>query len=949
MGIESLAAKEIQRLFKANMHHEVVQLSGSLSNLTLDSETYHIIAASCAIVGDEYGLRDTIERIQTLGFFCSTTAYMLARCSDSAAQDSYNLISRQLQESTERYETIERKLEAIKVGISINSLAISYKSGEVTPSWPLEIDRGSQVLVVCWDSATNAMGRAAVLCEVSRKSGYGVCLLGLKLESQGLTVWPPLLDKSREYSIDLLGYSDIYDLFRKGLEYAKKYRFEFVWVSKTRPVSLIIGYIYKLVWDSKIVVDIDDYEAGFSGTTFRLDEWVELAKQDLGTKSAKMLREQKLTSELWCLFAERMLKFSDAITVSSATINKAYGNSGVILRHLRRVRNTSYSQRCLSDKEDKGIKVLFNGTIRRHKGIDRLLEWLESVACKEQQISLVVYEQEGVEKLNRGIVNKYLRLVTLRDIRYSENINICCQVDVVCTLQDVDSLVSRYQTPAKISDALLAGVRIIGSDTEPLRELQMLGLAIDIVNDLEQFRKLLTTKRQSNRQNHLSRQVMGIEEYSIDLSALSQGTEPRATDRTKWFEKISTELSTILGLDIYRLGYRIQRSTSCRKVDIIYYWRQHDTGDYPRRQHAIARRLARHERVGHLLHLEPPLSRQGLNAHNKKQRILARYKGIDEDSKLSYHTYIYDSSKGEISTSGFKPLCWHGDFISKRLTERSVGNIRILWVYPPFQDVGWLINGLESEIIVADFVDNAITDSSTRETDRRYLEEQYRYFASDSHIQLVNCKPMKDFIHDLGGRNIVLVENAYPSRTYKDRVFGGQIRKCVYTGNMNGRINWDLLTALASARQDIEFLLYGECRLDVEWIIGNYSNIKYCGIQEPENIQDVFDSYSIALIPHHESEKTRHMNLIKYYEYRRLGVPVVTTCKWNIPDDDYIFYCQNIGQILKTFELIEVLGMQDSKIFRPSREFIYANSWDRRMDVIWGSLSKLIDECYSQR
>lgn len=927
------------------MHHEIIQYSKSLRKQKLDPKTYHIIAASCAIVGDEDVFREAIGRLQSIGAFCSTTAYLLARCSDGAIQSSYSHISRQLKDSKPRYEIIERKLETVKVGLNIDSITLSYDNGGVAPSWPFEIHRGSQVLVVCWDSATNAMGRAAVLCEVSQESGYDVCLLGLKLESQGLTVWPPLLENNRDYCIDLLGYSDIYDLFRKALEYAKKNRFEIVWVSKTRPVSLILGYVYKLVWGSRIIVDVDDFEGSFSGTTFMLDEWIEIAKRDLGAQSTKMLREQKLTSELWCLFAERMINFCDSITVSSETINNAYGNNGVVLRHLRRSSNTNDRRTYIFHAKDRSIKVLFNGTIRRHKGIARLLQWLGMIACKEQPISLIVYEQDGIERLENEIDNEHLRLVPLRDIKYSDNISLCGQVDVICTLQDVDSLVSRYQTPAKISDGLLAGARIIGSGTEPLRELQNLGLKIDLIDDdFEHFRELVTTKRQSKEEDHLTKQVLGLEGYSIDLLPLNRCTDTRSTRKAEWFDKISGELSTILGIDIYRLGYKIQRFDSKHKIDIIYYWRQHDTGDYPRRQHAIARRLARHEKVGHVLHLEPPVSRQGLNAYKNKNRILSRYKGIDEDDKLSYHTYIYESAKPGVANSDFKPLGWHGEFISKRLAERSVGNSRILWVYPPFQDIGWLLDGFASEILVADFVDNAMIDSSTREVDRKYLEEQYRYFATNSDLQLVNCGSMKDVIQNFGGHNVLLVENAYPSRSYQKRDFGGKIRKCVYTGNMNGRIDWDLLTAVAEARQDIEFFLYGDCRLDVEWIIGGHHNITYCGIQEPEKLQELFDDYSVAFVPHQENEKTKHMNLLKYYEYRRIGVPVITTCKWNIPDDDHIFYCQNLDQVLQALEKIEVLGSQDKKVFQPSSEFIEGNSWEGRMDLVWRSLNKLLDK-----
>ena len=36
--------------------------------------------------------------------------------------------------------------------------------------------------------------------------------------------------------------------------------------------------------------------------------------------------------------------------------------------------------------------------------------------------------------------------------------------------------------------------------------------------------------------------------------------------------------------------------------------------------------------------------------------------------------------------------------------------------------------------------------------------------------------------------------------------------------------------------------------------------------------------------------KALHMNLIKYYEYRSLGVPVITTSRFNLPALDHIYH-----------------------------------------------------------
>lgn len=944
MGIARLAAEEIQRRFNANMFHDVIEYSRFLRDTRLDSRTYHMIAGACLAEKSEEGFREAINNIQIVGGFCSTTAWLLSRCSNGVIQKSYEELSKRPTKTCLKHEDIEEKLRINKNGLQIDDIDINYEKGKTTPNWPTDIVRGSQVLVVCWDAGINAMGRAAVLCEVSKECGSDVCLLGLRHKDHGLSVWEPLLDNKRQYCIDLMSYADIHDLFRKGLEYARKHRFETVWVSKTRPVSLIIGYIYKLVWNAMIIVDVDDYEASFSGTTFELDEWIRLAQQDLGSQTIRLLRESALTSESWCLYAERMVNLFDAMTVSSEAINNAYSRKGLVVRHLRHLSNRKSKEEWASDKVNGCIRILFNGTIRDHKGVPKLIAWLSRIASEESPIDLFLYEQEGTDTLVNEIKNRYLKIRLLRDVKYSDNIAICSEIDIVCALQDNHSLISKYQTPAKISDAVLAGARIIATGTEPIRELKDIGVQIEIVeDDFDRFKELVTARREGTPHNQKSKKLFSIEHNTVDILRLGRECNPEEAEKRYWLEKVTKELTKILAIDISDVDCRYRGLDAESKFDVVYVWRQSDTGDYPRRQHAIARRLAKHKRIGHVLHLEPSVNKSRLEAQKNKTRVLARYKGIDEDKTLSYHTFIYESRRVDGTSGGFQPLNWQGEFISKRLAERSLGIGRIMWVYPPFQEIGWLISSSKPDILVADFVDNVLTDTAIRGKDRNYIEEQYRYFASNSDLQLVNCESMKEFIEQNGGKNIVLVENAYPSRDYEDRTFSGTIRKCIYTGNMNGRLDWDLLMRLASVRKDIEFILYGECRLDVEWLVGQCSNVSYKGIGEPEKIQELIDSNTIALVPHLENKKTEYMNPIKYYEYRRMGVPVVTTCKWNIPKDDHIYYARTVDEVIEAFELIELLGRQNNKVFFASKEFIGENSWQRRMDRIWKELDKIIE------
>lgn len=66
---------------------------------------------------------------------------------------------------------------------------------------------------------------------------------------------------------------------------------------------------------------------------------------------------------------------------------------------------------------------------------------------------------------------KNVRVRFFKPISFFEVPEVTYMADVYCILQDTDSLVSKYQIPAKMSDALAMGVPIMITDVPAISDL----------------------------------------------------------------------------------------------------------------------------------------------------------------------------------------------------------------------------------------------------------------------------------------------------------------------------------------------------------------------------------------------------------------------------------------------------------------------------------------------
>ena len=291
-----------------------------------------------------------------------------------------------------------------------------------------------RVLVACWDLCHNCIGRGVTMAEAISDQ-KDVLLAGPMFAQYGQELWSPL--QNAVLSIPICGWhsENVCDLFNGAVLLAKTWPADCVWVSKSRFPSIFIGLIYRAIHGSKIICDIDDDELAFVNATsienfeqflhgFSYDDW------------------NKPFSASWTQLAQLLIKEFDLLTACNEILVKKF--NAILIPHCRSVA-AALNASCLRDTTRSRLGfnnndhiILFNGTIRRHKGVLEIAKALASL--NQPNIIFVVagiFEDVAFQKELLSIEG--VRIKWIGSHPYSENLNISAIADDVILLQDPTS------------------------------------------------------------------------------------------------------------------------------------------------------------------------------------------------------------------------------------------------------------------------------------------------------------------------------------------------------------------------------------------------------------------------------------------------------------------------------------------------------------------------------
>ncbi|ORE97478.1 glycosyltransferase [Aurantimonas sp. 22II-16-19i] len=795
--------------------------------------------------------------------------------------------------------------------------------GPTLRCWPAEGERTDappgrpRINVIAWDLGHNPVGRAAVLAEIAAGAG-AVELVGPLFPRYGGDLWPPLAGSTRKHPIRGFACGDLASFVNGALRLVMEHPCDIAWISKARFPSLFIGLLYKLVHGARLILDIDDDELAFvdAAEPLGIAEFVETA--EAADWDAPYGRR-------WTQLAAGLIGDVDYVTTCNPVLQARHGGS--LVRHARdeqlfadaAAARAGIRHQFALHPEDK--VVLFLGTPRRHKGLLEIASALEMIADPRLVLCVIgSFTEADLEKELRA--RPRLRLILLPDQPMDKVAEFNAMADIVCLLQDPESRIAASQTPAKLTDALASGTQVIATAVAPIADLVEPGHIIT-VPDGRDIPALAAAIRQACAADDAAkgaarqaffRQALSVQSHVPAMKALvDRLSEAEPTTGDLLAPLLSHIRDAMPGTLSPAWHARMSRSDGWQPkvrplrrldegVNLVFFWKQNDTGLYGRRHDMLLAELARMPSIRRILQIDAPISvdvvqRQleaaRANPLNGARHVVGetvqRFLQNRDTAKVFRRSFIHAGQTKDLLGQSLPDSRDFPRHVERWIAELGMRDNALAWVCPVVPQFPQVQEHIGFSFVVSDVIDDQ-REWPVSPEQRQALQDNYDRTFAATDVALANCQAVADWLRleGLATRMVPNGADSFPG------VLDWEIPDALvrlprpiigYSGNLGDRIDWDLIAAVADARPDWSIVLIGAIpRMAEAGPVLARRNVAALGVVPYEQAVRHIAAFDAAMIPHRDSGLTQRMNPLKLYVYRALGVPVVTTAIANIDD-----------------------------------------------------------------
>ena len=362
------------------------------------------------------------------------------------------------------------------------------------------------VSVVSPDLSHNCLGRAYVLAQLIERN-HEVEIVGPQLKGD---IWEPIQDEY-EYKGVKTG-SRLYQFPFAVPDLLNQISGDVVYASKPRTTSYGLSLLATLGRDRPLILDIDDWETGFSYRHGKVKTYAKGIPHLLTVNSIYYKRSLEALSGL-----------ADARTVSNQFLQDRFG--GTMIPHAKdtdELDPTRYNKARSRDELDlppDDFLVMFFGTPRPHKGVDDLAKAVAAIERDDVRAIVVgAHESQYVDTVRELGGDS----IIIRGMQPFDEIPKWLAAADVIAIPQKDNPATWGQMPSKVYDAMAMGKPIIVTDVSDLSvALDGCGLIVDPgnVSQLRESILRLHDDRELRRSLGDSARERCIEEYSYDAVA----------------------------------------------------------------------------------------------------------------------------------------------------------------------------------------------------------------------------------------------------------------------------------------------------------------------------------------------------------------------------------------------------------------------------------------------
>lgn len=720
--------------------------------------------------------------------------------------------------------------------------------------------RPDAVAITCWDGAHNPIGRAKVLYDVidGRRPVWLFCYL---FDEFGGRLWEPLTNtKIRIIAIPWKEREKYHRVFRTcGVQ------FPTIWMCKPRLPTLMLASVLAGD-DSRLILDFDDNEEHFSLSSGSVGK-------PYGGETIGLVRT--------------IIENTTARTAASRSLAEDFGAE--IVRHARRPAQTV--SETLNSRADRPIRIGFVGTVRPHKNLLNAAQSIQVLNhLSDRSLEFHVHGDIRPNDYRKQLEeNKAITYGTV----HSENLESTLQTfDIVLTgypsSTPGDEPITRYQITSKIGDALANGIPALVPYSRSVADLEHVPGVFLFTSDT------------------FSAKLQEALAYSNEITLPFEFTPEGAFEAFQRAEAAAPKSSRPLK----RIA---PPQLNPAQKTVLLLWKQHDGALYGRRVDQIARavKAARPELTVRVVEIMSDTSHtdyreRSADFMSDASKLLTLSDRKVHGGFVTSDDVIYDQVR--VKTDSDANAAFFSYLWAKGMTPRST----IVVVFPAFALLTQLAPILRLFPLIADIVDNQLAWGNNRT--RPDFIAQYAWLLRSARQVVFNSQEnlnffeRADFLSDVAAKDVHVIPNWYmpphgQDTSRKEQIPAKQNKvKIIYSGNLNDRIDWGLLDAIAGMSADIELNIVGDGSRASDRLrkLTLLPNVVYHGPLSELNVCDLLSEMHFAILPHAKDEISTFMNPLKVLMYSVHGLCTVAMSVPGLNVIDGLVSCGDPDTFLRT-------------------------------------------------
>lgn len=311
-----------------------------------------------------------------------------------------------------------------------------------------------KICLICFDLSNNSLGRTALLASALAKQ-HDVEIIGT---SKTGDIWYPM----RDIGIPIRVYPwSRYPIFISTIyKMVQEMDADIFIACKLRPTSFGIALLKKWFSGKPVVVDIEDWEAGFY---YHSGFWGIVGR---------FLNFSNPNGLPYTWLMERLVGFADSIIVSNQFLQKRF--TGHLIPHCR---DTDVLDPKKFDPQEvkKSLNlehnrvIMFLGTPRAHKGIDDLIQAVESLDYPDVRLVFIGVEPTFNPQRHKAR-SQQDKVVLIPKIPFDQLAKHLSAADILVIPQR-DTTDTQGQIPAKLFDAMAMAIPVITTPVSDIPEV----------------------------------------------------------------------------------------------------------------------------------------------------------------------------------------------------------------------------------------------------------------------------------------------------------------------------------------------------------------------------------------------------------------------------------------------------------------------------------------------